>query len=53
MTFYWRLLVHEKLPPLEKQKLSKKAQKKEDEIKRNLQKVNQIWNDWRFQIHWG
>ena len=31
----------------------KKAQEKEDKIKRNLQKANQDWNNWKFQIHWN
>ena len=34
-----------KLPPLNKQKLSKKAQLKENKIKRNLQMENKNWND--------
>ena len=42
---------NENLLPLKKSKLRKKAQEKEDEIKRNLQTENQNWNDWRFQIH--
>ena len=24
-----------------------------DEIKRKIQMANQIWNDWKFQIHWN
>ena len=51
------LMVHEKinenLPPLKKLKLSKKAQEKEDKIKRNIQMENQNWNGWKFQIHWN
>ena len=50
---YWILLVYKKLSlnltPLKKSKLSKKAQEKEYEIERKLQKTNQDWNDWRFQ----
>ena len=34
-------------------KPSKKAQEKEDEIKRNPHKANQDWNDWIFQINWN
>ena len=45
--------MNEKLPPLKKRKLSKKAEEKEDEIKRNLQTANQNWNEWKFQIHWN
>ena len=45
--------LNEKLPPLKKQKLSKKAQEKEDEIKINMKMENQSWNDWKFQIHWN
>ena len=41
------------LPPLRKQKLSKKAQEKDDRIKSNKQAANSNWNDWRFQIHWN
>ena len=43
----------ENLTPLNKRKLSKKAQEKEDEIKIKLQKSNQDWNDWKFHIHWN
>ena len=41
------------LPPLNKSKLSKKSQEKQDEIKIKLQTANHNWNDWRFQIHWN
>ena len=41
----------DKLTPLKKIKIRKKAQEKEDEIKRRLQKANQDWNDWKFQIY--
>ena len=34
-----------KLPPLKKQKLSKKAQQKNDKIKINIQTANWNWND--------
>ena len=44
--------LNEKLPPLKKQKSIKICQEKGDERKRNLQVVNQSWNDWKFQIHW-
>ena len=37
--------LNEKLTPLNKRKLSKKAQEKEDEIKINLQIENKNWND--------
>ena len=39
--------LNENLPNLNKNKLSKKSQEKEDEIRRNLQKANQYWNDWK------
>ena len=39
------------LPPLRRPKLSKRAQAKEDEIKK-LYKANRYWNDWTFQLHW-
>ena len=41
------------LPNLKKSKLSKKEQEKEDEIRRNLQKANQYWNDCKIKIHWN
>ena len=41
----------QKLPPLKKIKLSKKAQKEKDEIKRRLTEANQYWDGWKFQIH--
>ena len=43
--------LNEKILPLKKRKLSKKAQEKEDEIKRNLQMANQNWNNCKFQMH--
>ena len=36
--------------PKEKE-TNKKIKIKEDVIKRKLQKANQDWNDWKFQIH--
>ena len=45
--------LYERLPPLKIRKPSKKAQEKEDEIKRNLQMDNKNWNGWKFQIHWN
>ena len=45
--------INEKIPPLKKRKLSKKAQGKEDEIKINLHIENQNLNDWKYQIHWN
>ena len=43
----------EKIPPLNKRKLRRKAQEKEYKIKIKLQTTNQKWNDWKFQIHWN
>ena len=43
--------INKKLPPLNKRKLSKTSQEKEDKIKRNIQKENQGWNDFKFQIY--
>ena len=43
----------QKLPPLKKRRLSKKSQKEEDEIKRELTEANHYWSDWKFQIHWN
>ena len=45
--------ISENLPPLKKKKLIKKSQENMDEIKINLHKANQYWNDWKFQIHWN
>ena len=44
--------ISEKIPPLKKQKLSKKSQDKENKIKGIIQMENQSWHDWIFQIHW-
>ena len=43
----------QKLPPLNKIKLSKKSQKEEHEMKKKIQEANQAWNDCKFQIHWN
>ena len=43
----------QKLPPLNKSRLSKKSQEKEDEMKIKITKANQACNDWKFQIHWN
>ena len=45
--------INEKLPPPKKMRLRKKAQEKEDEIKRKIYKANQAWNHWNFQMHWN
>ena len=39
------------LPPLRRLRLSKKAQQREDEIKK-LYEADKWWNGWRFQLHW-
>ena len=39
-------------PNLNISKLSKKAQEKEDEIGKNMQKANQYWNDCKIQCIW-
>ena len=41
------------LPPLKKRKLSKKTQKEKDEINIRVTEANQMWNDWKFQMHWN
>ena len=41
------------LPPLRKQNPSKKAQDKDDEIKKKLHTANRNWNNWRFQLYWN
>ena len=55
ITFYWGgwfvKKLGQKLPPLNRIRLSKKSQKEEDEIKIKLHKANKDWNYWRFQIH--
>ena len=38
------------IPPLIKQKLSKKEQEKYDKFKRNLQTANWNWNAWNLHI---
>ena len=40
------------LPPLRRSTLSKKAQDKEDEIKK-LYEANKWCNDWKFQLYWN
>ena len=57
ITCCWRWLVYEQITreastPKEI-KLSKRAQEKEDEIKRKLHKDNQDWYYWKIQIHWN
>ena len=39
------------LPPIRKQTLSKKAQEKNNKIKRKLHTDNSNWNDWKLQLH--
>ena len=41
------------LQPLRRLKLSKKAQEKDDEIKKKVYKYYTHYNDWRFQLHWN
>ena len=41
------------IPPIKKQTLNKKAQEKNDKIKRELHTDNSNWNDCRFQLHWN
>ena len=43
----------QKLLTLKNSILGKKSQKKEDTTKRRLTEANQMWNDWKFQIHWS
>ena len=50
----WYLKKCEKvLPPLNRTKLSKKAQERDDLIKNKLFQSNRWWNDWKFQLHWN
>ena len=39
------------LTPLKRQKLSKKAHEKQDEIQKKIYEANEWWNDWKFQLH--
>ena len=41
------------LPPLKRTKLSKKAQKRDDLIKKKHFQSNRWWNYWIFQLHWN
>ena len=41
------------LPPLKRTKLGKKAQKRQDRIKKEFFVSNMWWNDWKFQLHWN
>ena len=41
------------LPLLNRSKLSKKPQEKQDDIKKKLYEDNKWWNDWKFQLHWN
>ena len=40
------------LPPLRRNKLSKKSKENQDEIKK-VYKANKWWNEWRFQLNWN
>ena len=40
------------IPPLRKQKLSKKAQKKYDKIECKIHNDNRNWSDWKLKLHW-
>ena len=42
-----------KPPLINRWKLIKKKKTKEDKIKEKLQKVNDHWNYWKFQLHWN
>ena len=41
------------VPPLKRTKVGKKAQKRQDLIKKELFVSNMWWNDWKFQLHWN
>ena len=41
------------IPTLKRTKLGKKAQKRQDLIKKELFVSNMWWNDWKFQLHWN
>ena len=40
------------LPPMRRNKLSRKSQERQDELKKKLYEANKWWNDCRFQLHW-
>ena len=39
------------IPPLRKQKLSKKSQERDDKIQKKLYTDNRSCNDWKYQLH--
>ena len=41
------------LPPLRKHNISKKAQEKDDKIKKKLYTADRNWNYWKFHLHWN
>ena len=41
------------LPSLNRSKLSKTPQQREDEIQKQLYEDNKWWNYWKFQLHWN
>ena len=41
------------LPPLSTNKLSKKAQERQDIIQIKIYEANKRWNDWKLQLHWN
>ena len=45
--------INKGLPPIIKQTLIKKAQDKNDKIKRKLHTTNRNWNDRNSQLHWN
>ena len=50
----WFIEKHKsKIPPMKSPRLIKEAQKKEDDIKQNLEKSHHYWNYCKFQIHWN
>ena len=50
-------MVHRKnkseLPPMKIKTTRKEGNKKEDNIKQNIKKSYQHWNDYKLQIHWN
>ena len=41
------------LPPSKKEKISKKAQERQDVTQKKIYEANRWWNDWKFQLHWN
>ena len=56
ITCYWRWLVCVQIiseaTTTKEKEIEQKPQTEKDEIKIMLTEANQMWNYWKFQIHW-